>query len=220
VTTLLPLFPLGTVLFPGAPLALHVFEQRYRRLVGDLSASGGPARFGVVAIKRGAEVGDERPELYDVGCVAVVRSVDAYDDGRFDLIATGETRFRIDAFDTNLPYLQAYVSTLDEDQGDDVGTSASAALEALTAYQDVLRTVLGAATVSPAPSEDPHELSYLVARILQVELAEKQWLLECRTDSERLVAATRLLRRESGLLGHTAVARPADGLTAGPFSLN
>jgi Lon protease-like protein len=219
VGDLLPLFPLGTVLLPGAPLPLHVFEERYRELVRDLTAAGEPRSFGVVAIKRGSEVGDEPPELYDVGCIAVVRAVEAYPDGRYDLDTMGGARFRIDAFDTSLPYLRAYVSVLDEDEGDHVETAATGTLAALTAYEDVLRTMLDTTATFPTPSGDPHELSYLAARILQIDPADKQRLLECRSDAERLVAATRLLRRESGLLSHVAAA-PGDRLTAGPFSLN
>jgi uncharacterized protein len=217
---MLPLFPLGTVLFPGAPLPLHVFEERYRQLVRDLDGTGEPPRFGVVAIKRGSEVGDEHPELYAVGCIAVVRGIEAYSDGRYDLDTTGGPRFRVDAFDATLPYLRAYVSVLDEYDGDGLQTAATGALAALTAYEDVLRTVVGATAEFPAPPSDPHQLSYLAARTLQVDLAEKQWLLELPTAAERLVEATRLMRRETGLLTHVAGAKPAEGLTAGPFSLN
>lgn len=73
---LLPLFPLGTVLFPGLPLPLHIFEERYRRLVRDLLAGPGPRQFGVIAIRHGHEVGaGGATELYPVGCTAVVREV-------------------------------------------------------------------------------------------------------------------------------------------------
>src|SRR2546423_12156315 len=85
----LPLFPLGTVLFPGVPLPLHIFEERYRLLVRDLMAlpEGASRRFGVVAIREGREVGaDGVRALYPVGCTAELRDVEEDDDGRFDLL--------------------------------------------------------------------------------------------------------------------------------------
>ena len=70
----LPLFPLGTVLFPGMLLPLNIFEERYRQLVRDLRAGPGPQRFGVIAIRKGRETGaDGVSALYGTGCVAAVR---------------------------------------------------------------------------------------------------------------------------------------------------
>ena len=81
------------MLLPGLLLPLHVFEERYRR-AGAATCSALPEderRFGVVAIRQGREVGADgvRRALHEVGCVARVRRVEAYDDGRFDLVATG-----------------------------------------------------------------------------------------------------------------------------------
>ena len=59
MSQLLPLFPLSTVLFPGMRLPLHIFEERYRLLVADLQAQPEPRRFGVIAIRKGREVGAE-----------------------------------------------------------------------------------------------------------------------------------------------------------------
>ena len=74
MTHLLPLFPLGTVLFPGGLLPLHIFEPRYRALMHDLMSEPEPWSFGVVAIREGHEVGaDSLRSLYDVGCNAVIR---------------------------------------------------------------------------------------------------------------------------------------------------
>ena len=92
MTSALPLFPLGTVLFPGLVLPLHVFEERYRSLVRDLMAlpTGSPREFGVVAIRRGWEVDSGSPiTLYDVGCTAAVREITEHEDGKFDLVTVG-----------------------------------------------------------------------------------------------------------------------------------
>ena len=93
----IPLFPLGLVLYPGVMLPLHIFEERYRRLVrGLLDQQDGTRVFGVVAIKAGREVGTEGiTALHEIGCTAELRFAEAYQDGRFDIIATGTTRFRL-----------------------------------------------------------------------------------------------------------------------------
>ena len=87
----LPLFPLGLVLYPGVMLPLHIFEERYRRLVRDLlDMQDGSRLFGVVAIKAGREVGtDGITALHEIGCTAELRYAEAYEDGRFDIIVTG-----------------------------------------------------------------------------------------------------------------------------------
>ena len=72
----LPLFPLGTVLYPGLLLPLHIFEERYRQLVRDLQAGSQPQRFGVIAIRKGRETGvDGISALYEIGCTRRLRRV-------------------------------------------------------------------------------------------------------------------------------------------------
>src|SRR5580704_6996140 len=84
----LPLFPLGTVLYPGLLLPLHIFEERYRHLVRDLLAGPEPPSFGVVAIREGRETGiDGVSALFQVGCTAVLRQVQRYPDGRYDIVS-------------------------------------------------------------------------------------------------------------------------------------
>lgn len=217
---LLPIFPLGTVLFPGMPLALHIFEERYREMVHDLVAGSSRRWFGVVAIKRGSEVGDTRPEMYDVGCIAVVRRVDAYPDGRYDIMTAGGPRFSLGEITTTGPYLQASVTLLREDDSPGDEVDARSARAALTAYWDVLSRVRGESAPLPLPDDDGLELAYLAASVLQVDVEEKQSLLECVTSSQRLTAVAKLLRRETGLLKHFAAVRPGDDLISGPISLN
>ncbi len=96
---LIPLFPLGTPLFPGIVLPLQVFEPRYRALVRDLLAlpEGEQRRFGVVAIRQGWEVEQVAPAeaLYDVGCTAVLQVVRPQPDGGFAVVTVGGERFRL-----------------------------------------------------------------------------------------------------------------------------
>src|SRR4051812_13211508 len=111
VAPLIPLFPLGTVLLPGAPLPLRIFEERYRRLMADLLALPPAERhFGVVAIRQGREVGvDGVKALHDVGCMALIVSSQANSDGTYELEAIGTQRFRLDGLDSELPYLRGTV---------------------------------------------------------------------------------------------------------------
>src|SRR3954451_16700656 len=94
----IPLFPLAAGLYPGVVLPLHVFEDRYRLLVERLAEADdvGPRGFGVVAIRLGRESGiDVVSALHDVGCLAELRGVERYEDGRFDVLTNGSRRFRL-----------------------------------------------------------------------------------------------------------------------------
>ena len=103
----LPLFPLSAVLFPGAPLPLQIFEERYRRLVRDLlELEPSQRRFGVVAIEAGSEAGMALPQMFPVGCEARVQRIEPIPDGRSRLLAYGGARFRLLEVDTvSKPYL-------------------------------------------------------------------------------------------------------------------
>ena len=113
----LPLFPLHTVLCPGVALPLHVFEERYRRMVERCVESGGP--FGVVLIREGRETGPLDGRISRIGTTAVIREVGRLPDGRFDLMTVGGRRFRIETLtDSEEPYLIADVRYLREPVGD------------------------------------------------------------------------------------------------------
>ncbi|WP_460447139.1 LON peptidase substrate-binding domain-containing protein [Angustibacter aerolatus] len=128
----LPLFPLGTTLLPGQVLPLHVFEQRYRDLVDALVPGGGDRVprgagpggrgpcFGVVAIRRGHEVGSEQVHaLHRVGCVAEVLQLRRHGDGSSDLVAVGRERFHLLGLDESAgtSYLTGRVEPLPEPVG-------------------------------------------------------------------------------------------------------
>ena len=127
----LGMFPLSTVLFPEAGLPLHVFEERYRALMGSCLASDG--EFGVVLIARGSEVGggDQRT---DVGTVARIANVAELEDGRLLVVATGVRRIRVEEWLPDAPYPLAQVEDLpDPDDGcpGDVLTGAEGSLRRL-----------------------------------------------------------------------------------------
>ncbi len=84
MSRLLPLFPLQLVAFPGTAVPLHIFEDRYKTMVGDCERSG--AEFGIVLAKDGG--------IVNAGCTVVVETVlERYPDGRFDVLTRGRRRF-------------------------------------------------------------------------------------------------------------------------------
>jgi hypothetical protein len=113
----LPLFPLHSVLCPGVALPLHVFEERYKKMVGRCLDRDEP--FGVVLIREGREVGPIAERIADVGTTAVINEVGRYPDGRMDLMTVGGRRFRVRSLDAQRePYLLGQVELLEEPIGD------------------------------------------------------------------------------------------------------
>ena len=212
----LPLFPLGTVLLPGVPLPLQVFEPRYRTLMHDLMTEPEPWSFGVVAIREGHEVGaDAVRSLYDVGCVAVVRQLEALPDGRFALVTVGSRRFRIMSLDESAPYLRAEVALLDEPSTADIPDAlATTVRERFVDYCGGLGATAAAITVP----DDATQLSYLVAAAMMIPLDDRQALLESPDTTARLRTEAELLSRELALMrtGTMPIARPQ----LSPYSQN
>ena len=111
----LSIFPLsGAILFPGLQLPLHIFEPRYRALVGDALA-----RDRRIAMIQPQEAIEGSP-LYTVGCVGKIEEIEALDDGRYNLILEGESRFRVlRELDVETPFRQIEADLIPED-GDQV----------------------------------------------------------------------------------------------------
>jgi Lon protease-like protein len=202
----LPLFPLQTVLYPGLPIPLHVFEDRYRQMFGRIL--DGERRFGVVAVAKGLEVGGPASH-HPVGCVAEVRDVRRYPDGRLDVVAHGQRRFRIDGVVQASPYIVAEVSTLAEAAGEAAEHRSLLAGRLFTRYVATLLRLAGQDGEAIDVPDDPVAASYLVAAGLQVDLPDKQRLLVLPSAAERLRLEAALLRRELTLLERLRVAGPA-----------
>jgi hypothetical protein len=222
MSEILPLFPLGAVLYPGMLLPLHIFEERYRQLVNDLLAGPDPRRFGVIAIRKGRETGiDGVHSLYEVGCIATLRRVEQYDDGRFDIITVGTQRFKLNSLDESRPYLQGEVELLADEVAD-----PAAALPLVRSVQVAFRTYLDALTewggasvrIEELPDE-PMLLSFIVAAAMIIDLTERQGLLAEPDTLLRLEAQRALLSRETAML-KTTTSRPAPDLRNTPYSPN
>ncbi|MFD8750969.1 LON peptidase substrate-binding domain-containing protein [Kitasatospora sp. NPDC059577] len=242
MTERLPLFPLNTVLYPGLVLPLNVFEERYRRLVADLleQPEDTPRRFGVLAIKDGREVapvraeegpagpldglgtvtGDPLEAVFPVGCVADVASAEHQPDGRYELLVTGTTRFRLGAVDVSGPYLTGEIEPIEELPGEGSGALAAEVERAFRVYQKRLAGAREASTVGRQDlPDDPQVLSYLVAAASVFETPVKQQLLACPDTAQRLRTELDLLRRETAVLTWLP-SLPAVDLTRQSFSPN
>ncbi|GAB3262718.1 LON peptidase substrate-binding domain-containing protein [Kineosporia babensis] len=217
MATRLPLFPLSTVLVPGLVLPLHIFEQRYRLLVGALLdlPEGAPRHFGVIATRPGKDP-ETLEGLYPVGCTAQIREVTPYDDGRYDLVTVGQMRFSLQGLDkeADTPYHTGLVDFIGEPDGPgDIDAAAELVGLRFAAYRDRLRV-----EQSGVPTE-PRVLSYLVAAAAVLELPERQALLEAPSTHERLTAELGLLRREIAML-NAFNSLPAVELTKEPPTPN
>lgn len=197
----LPVFPLNTVMFPGLTVPLHVFEDRYRALVHHLlTISDASMRvFGIVAIREGYEVGQHGVQsLHRVGCVVQLTSVEAYDDGRFDIEVVGRQRMRLEDLDTSGRYLVGDVTTLTErtPKGSDTSTEAARTLGTFEEYRRRLSDMRGGDVLDVAMPKDPEYLSYSLAATCLLTLAERQAMLEAEHSLERLVMLRFALREE------------------------
>ena len=225
-TETMPLFPLGTVLYPGLVLPLNIFEQRYKQLVRDLLDGPQPGRFGVIAIREGRETGvDGVSALHDVGCLATVREANELPDGRYELITVGTERFKLHrlggADEQSTPYLVGEVELLGEPVGDEAEAQAAVAAvrRGFRGYLDMLAS-LGSATINvPELPDEPILLSYLVAASIIIDLPERQGLLAQPTALRRLRAEQALLAKETAIL-RSLGSTPAPDLRSSPYSEN
>jgi Lon protease-like protein len=217
----LPLFPLNTVLFPGMPIYLHIFEERYQLMIMRCLEKRSP--FGVVMIRSGNEVEGLGPsaEPYLIGCTAHIAQVQELGDGRKNIVAIGHERFEILQQYHDEPYLTGDIRLLLlQHPGEVELRQQSRYLRAgLEHYLKSLQQIDNSDSDSPQLPSDPLSLIYLSASILRIPASEKQALLD-ENDALRLVMSLRALyRREITLLG--IMASPiAPETSAGPFSLS
>lgn len=204
----IPLFPLSHVLLPGMPLPLHVFEERYRQLLTDISDAPGGARFGVVALRSGSEARtgwtrDDGPDVEPIGTLAEILEVEPRNDGTSDVLSVGSRRFHIaQLMPTGKPYLRAAVEFLDERDGSLTEAQTALARDLLELYDAILVRLAGRATGSELP-DDAGSLAYQIAARLPLPPDERQRLLVLDTTAERLQELAALLRREIALLRGT-----------------
>jgi Lon protease-like protein len=199
---MLPLFPLNTVLFPSMVLPLHIFEERYKLMINTCLAQDKP--FGVVLIYSRTEAG-ESAIPHPVGTVAQIANWEWLPDGRMNILTVGERRFRIIEYaDEELPYLVGSVEYWD-DQPVDYPDLPALIDDVSHSFIDYLTLIMSLAD-QPLPVSqlqspaDPATLSHHVASNLQIDMNEKQELLEEPSAIARLQRELTLLRREGSFL--------------------
>lgn len=195
----LPLFPLGTVLFPNQLLPLHVFEERYKLMIAECIRDKAP--FGVVLIKQGREVG-EPAVPFQVGTTARIVEMQPLGQGRMGLHTVGEQPFRILSITRVLPYMRASVDLLQYESGSSGSLDAISASvrEHFSTHLDILAALAEKERPALDLRVDPERLSYLVASTMAIEMPEKQRLLEVQRAEERLRAEAAILARENRAL--------------------
>lgn len=196
----MPLFPLRTVLFPGQPLPLRIFEERYKTMVAELLETGG--HFGVLLIKAGPEVGGGAIP-YTVGTTAAIEEAQPLEDGRYLLTARGVQRFRLVRMLPPRPYPYGEVELIDDSAPADAARVGTALETVRTIFPVYFRLAL-ALTNQWAEGlrlpEAPHALVNFIAQWLQTDEETKQRLLELEPAHERLALLAEVLDE---LIGRT-----------------
>lgn len=171
----IPIFPLDLVLFPGIPLPLHIFEERYKLMVQECLEQR--REFGVVMTRQDG--------VAAIGCTAaIVQVVKRYPDGRMDILAVGRAPFQMgDVFDEK-PYLEATVEYLEEDPLPEPPAPSG---QLMSLYEQCYAIIHGRAPArlggDGAPPGVP--LTFLMASELPLDLEYKQELLETSSETER-----------------------------------
>ena len=204
----LPVFPLNTVLFPGMPLHLHIFEERYKLMMKDVLKKD--KTFGIALIRNGMEALGPVADPYLVGCSAKIIEVDTYPDGRMNLLALGQDRFHIKEMNRDLPYLVCSVNSMPIEQPRTLTVVRGAQLltHYITKYlhllasnkitdPDIDASLLG--QIQLPEDHDPTMLIYVGCGFLQIPSSEKQNLLEIKSAPQLFEQVIRIYKRELSL---------------------
>jgi Lon protease-like protein len=188
----LPLFPLNTVLFPGATLPLHIFEDRYKQMISQCIEERRP--FGVLLIRKGQEVGDIA-EPFDIGTTAHIARVDELDEGKMNLLCLGGKRFRTVRLLNQEPYLTGEVEFLETSEDDDP-KAKELSDDAGSLFAEYVRLYLAMSNQWARSLEmpgDPDLLADFIGSRLGVDPHMKQRLLEELSARTRLALEVQIL---------------------------
>ena len=190
----LPIFPLSTVLFPGAILPLHIFEDRYKEMMHYAIEHG--AFYGL-SFRDQAAVGRETvPEISSIGCLAKINAVMPLADGKMNIISTGIVRYKITGYTQMLPFLIARITTfgddpeLDEELDDLFDTLLAKGKELLDAARSLNELN---SPVNQTLPEEPEDFSLFMSSVLPIDNDAKQTLLEMTSTKIRLVRLKKLI---------------------------
>ncbi len=182
----IPLFPLGVVVLPEMLLPLHIFEERYKLMIGECIAAEKP--FGIVLF--------DSQSIRSVGCTTRVHEVTRkYDDGRMDILTRGEKRFVIHSLVEERAYMEARVSFFEDQAESPDDTMAATLAEAHRLLKQVAAVVSTPAPEALLALEDPARLSFAIAALEGFTPAERQQFLEMTSAHERLRKSVQALAR-------------------------
>ncbi|HEY0098884.1 MAG TPA: LON peptidase substrate-binding domain-containing protein [Pyrinomonadaceae bacterium] len=195
----LPLFPLPLVLFPGVPMPLHIFEERYRRMLADVRA--GNNLFGLSYFDLNTAT-NTRPAPGHVGCAAEIVEAQLLPDGRSNILTVGLIRYRlVEYVELGEPYLVGRVEFF-EDEPEDEALLLERAHEVAELFMRIARAVRNLnddrAGLPELPDAEPERLSFLVAAAMELDAEAKQGLLELRSGAQRLERIGNLLSQVVG----------------------
>jgi Lon protease-like protein len=190
----LPIFPLPLVLLPNELLPLHVFEERYRKMLADVEADR--HLFGITLFNPSEDF-IEKPETGTVGCVAEVREVQTLPDGRSNILTIGLIRYRLlDYIDAGEPYLVGDVEFF-EDEAEDAGVLNPLADEVFILFKRIAKAAHKLSgergTFPDIPQAEPEQLSFLVTAAFNLEPDMKYRMIETRSTIERLTRLREIL---------------------------
>lgn len=214
----LPLFPLNTVLFPGMPLNLHIFEERYKRMIRICLQTRQP--FGVVLIKHGFESYGPVAKPHYIGCTARILESEPLSDGRMNIVALGQKRFRILSLDYERAYLVGRVELypLERSHSEFLEQKGNRLRPMIRRYMQIL-TEASEANLDPRHlPHDPLVLAYLASVLLQIPPEQKQKLLTLKHATDLLNDLLVIYRRELALLRALLSGEARQSL--GHFSVN
>ena len=212
----LPLFPLNTVLFPGQLLPLHIFEPRYRQMIGECIQHGQP--FGVVLIRSGAEAGDTA-EPVEVGTTAQIVQMESVADDRMNILCVGKARFRITQLLDDKPYLSGRVELWPWEPYQ----AGSADVDRIRRQLDRYVRTLAATSEDPLEltlPDEPAALANFAAAVLQLDMSEKQRLLATSSIGALLAEVAALLQRELRAWQIVQASRQLSPTESSSFSMN
>lgn len=193
----LALFPLDTVLFPKATLALRIYEERYKNMVNQCIDTASP--FGVSLILEGAEAGAELPVPFEYGCAAEIKKVTRLEGGELKLVVEGTKRFHVVEELSRDPFVLAEVKYIDDEVGDSGTADESKAIlrTSMSRYANLYYLITNKQLNWEKHFRDPIRLSWYLADLIDLENPDKQDLLEVADAAERLRRECDLLVKEN-----------------------
>ena len=173
----IPLFPLGLVLMPQIPLPLHIFEERYKLMIGECLSEN--RVFGIVYFNGS--------DIQAAGCTArILKVIKRYDDGRLDILTRGQKRYLIKEIFDNKAYLEAGITYFDDDEPTDISGCQDLAQKGIALLKQFPSELVSLEGYDFTEEMDYKSISFLIAGCEGFSPEEKQHFLEMTSTRERL----------------------------------